>query len=593
MFKKNTTFYYLLLGIVGVFLYLIFGLINLQILNKEKYKLIAENNFVRIKKKKPSRGEILDVNYKPIVTNIPSYNLYFVGSKIKDKEKFMQFVAENTALSKEEVKSILDKSRYHKYTGILLVENVPYEKMLIISENLNEFKSLFFKAESTRKYAYPNHFTGYTSKITEDLYRKLKSKGYSINDKIGLSGLEKYYEKILKGKVGYEIKQVDARGKNLHLFKYHLEKKPVNGDNLILTIDNDVQNIIRETFPKNMKGAVIIMDMKTGGLISYVSYPEIDPNIFMSPISTETWNSIILNPQKPMFDRVLKGRFPPASTFKPVIGLFGLENNIIERNTKLAECTGGLNVGNRYFKCWYSGGHGRLNIIDALSVSCDVYFYDLSLRIALDDISEFTKNCFLIDRTGIDLPKEVKGFIPDTKWYKKHYGKYVSILGQKVNLSIGQGEVLVTPLSLCAFYAAIGNDGVWKRPHLLKKIIGENFEREYVTETRELPASQKNIKIIQEGLHKVVYGKYGTAKRIRLKDVDIYAKTGSAENHKKITHAWLAGYAKFVNGKKIAFTVFVENGGHGGSTCVPIARDVLDFYKKKIIANMGQDKGKL
>jgi penicillin-binding protein 2 len=584
MSKNITTYYYLLFGIISVFFYLIAGLVNLQILNRKKYKLISENNFVRIKKIKPPRGEILDVNYKPIVTNIPSYNLYFVGSKIKDKEKFIKFVAENTALTTKNIKSILHKNRYHKYTDILLVENIPYQKMLRISEKLSAYKSLFFRAESTRKYAYPNHFTGYTANITDDLYRKLKSKGYSLNDNIGRSGLEKYYENYLKGKNGYEIKQVDAQGKNLHLFKYHLEKKPVKGDNLILTIDNDVQNIIRKNFPKNMKGAVIIMNMETGGLLAYVSYPEIDPNIFMSPISNETWNSIVQNPQKPMFDRVLKGRFPPASTFKPVVGLFGLENNIIEKNTKLAECTGGLNVGNRYFKCWYSGGHGKLNIIDALSVSCDVYFYDLSLKIALDDISEFTKKCYLIDRTGIDLPKEVKGFIPDTKWYKKNYGKYVSILGQKVNLSIGQGEVLVTPLSLCAFYAAIGNNGVWKRPHLLKKIIGNDFEKDYTIETNRLPASQKNIKIIQEGLHKVVYGKYGTAKRIRLRGIDIYAKTGSAENHKKITHAWLGGYAKFKNGEKVAFTVFVENGGHGGSTCVPIARDVLEFYEKKIIA---------
>lgn len=585
MFRKISTFYYLLIGIVSVFLYLILGLINLQILNKDKYKLIAENNFVRIKKIKPTRGEILDVNYKPIVTNIPSYNLYFVGNKINDKNKFINFVSENTALSGDEVKEILYKNRYHKYNKRILVENIPFEKMLRISEKLDGYKSLFIEAESTRKYAYPNHFTGYTSKITDDLYKKLKSKGYGLNDKIGISGLEKYYEKNLKGKVGYEIKQVDARGKNLHLFKYHLEKKALNGDNLILTIDNDVQNIVREKFPKNMKGAVIIMDMETGGLISYVSYPEIDPNIFMSPISTETWNSIILNPQKPMFDRVLKGRFPPASTFKSLVGLYGLENGIIERNTKLAECTGGLQVGNRFFKCWFSGGHGRLNIIDALSVSCDVFFYDLSLKIALDDISQFTKSCYLIDKTGIDLPKEVKGFIPNTKWYKDHYGKYVSILGQKVNLVIGQGEVLVTPLSLCAFYAALGNDGIWKRPHLLQKIIGYNFEKKYVIETKKLPASQKNIKIIQAGLHKVVYGKYGTAKRLRLKDVDIYAKTGSAENRGEITHAWLGGYAKFMNGKKIAFTVFVENGGHGGSTCVPIAKDVLEFYKKKIIAN--------
>ncbi len=585
MFRKISTFYYLLIGIVSVFLYLILGLINLQILNKDKYKLIAENNFVRIKKIKPTRGEILDVNYKPIVTNIPSYNLYFVGNKINDKNKFINFVSENTALSGDEVKEILYKNRYHKYNKRLLVENIPFEKMLGISEKLDGYKSLFIEAESTRKYAYPNHFTGYTSKITDDLYKKLKSKGYGLNDKIGISGLEKYYEKILKGKVGYEIKQVDAKGKNLHFFKYHLEKKALNGDNLILTIDNDVQNIVREKFPKNMKGAVIIMDMETGGLISYVSYPEIDPNIFMSPISTETWNSIILNPQKPMFDRVLKGRFPPASTFKSLVGLYGLENGIIERNTKLAECTGGLQVGNRFFKCWFSGGHGRLNIIDALSVSCDVFFYDLSLKIALDDISQFTKSCYLIDKTGIDLPKEVKGFIPNTKWYKDHYGKYTSILGQKVNLVIGQGEVLVTPLSLCAFYAALGNDGIWKRPHLLQKIIGDNFEKEYVVETKKLPASQKNIKIIQAGLHKVVYGKYGTAKRIRLKDVDIYAKTGSAENRGEITHAWLGGYAKFENGKKIAFTVFVENGGHGGSTCVPIAKDVLEFYKKKIIAD--------
>ena len=565
-------------SLVSVFLILFLSLFKLQIIESTKYTTIAEKNFVRIKTVFSIRGEIYDKKYRSIVLNKPSYNLYISLNKIQDKKKVTEFISQNFDLNPGEINKIIYDNRFRLYKDVLIVQNINFAKMVKISEQMNYYPSLSLKSEKIRNYLYNNHFTGYTDRINENEYAKYKDDGYSINSYIGKSGLEKYYENLLRGTNGYQLLQVDASGQNLQFFKHNLDKPPVNGTSMILTIDNDLQYYICSIFPKEKNGAIVVMDVKTGGILAYVSKPDFNQNIFSENLTTEQWSNITNDPAKPMLDRIIHGTYPPASIFKPIMAILALEEEVINEKTKLSRCEGGLWFGNRYFKCWWEKGHGRLNVLDAIKYSCDVFFYDLSTQFSLEQINNFTKENMLTVRTGIDLPGERKGFFPTRKWYIDNYGKYVGIIGHKVNLAIGQGEVLVTPLQICAYYAALGNNGKWIKPHLLTKTITDTESNYIQPEIKQLPISQKNLELIQQSLFNTVNESYGTGVAASLNNVSVYGKTGSAENHMgEETHSWFAGYAR-QDEFEIAFVVFLENAGHGGSVSAPIARRIIQYY---------------
>lgn len=550
---------------------------NLQIFNYEKYAEISKNNYVRKKILKPIRGEIYDRNYEPIAINKPAYNLYIKPGMIKDKKKVLDFMAMIFPGERKIASQIIYNNRFYQYREILLFQDLEWEQILKISESNNYFPELVVKAENKRKYIYKNHFTGYVSNINDLEYKKLKKNDYFLNDIIGKNGLEKQYESILRGKTGKRIIQVNSKGKNLKLFKKNHIIKAQNGKNLILTVNNKLQQYAAKIFPGDKNGALLLINANNGEILCYFSNPRYDPNIFSRDITTKEWQNLINDQTKPMLDRCINGTYPPGSVYKPVVACLGLEDDLINLQTKLTACDGGMQIGNRYFKCWLDSGHGRLNVIDALKYSCDVFFYDLSLKFSLKSMRNFTRDNCLLEKTGIDLPAERQGFFPTTTWYRSNYGRYSSIKGHKVNLSIGQGEILVTPLQICSYYAALANDGVWIQPHLLKKITGKS-DSSFIPQTRKLPVSDKNLDIIKKSLYKTVNESYGTGTIASSKFLTIYGKTGSAENYMSdTTHAWFSGFAS-IDSQNIAFTVFIEQGGHGGSNAGPLAKEILEYY---------------
>ncbi len=573
------------------FTILIVTLLNLQILKYKKYKMISERNYVRIQTIEATRGEIFDRNYKPIVTNVPTYDLYITPGKIINKEKLSDFLSSVLQMDKTVIEKIIFENRFRLYNQVLLKRNVRFGKLSQIYENLNYFPSLQIKTGFRRKYAYNNLFTGYIRKISK---RELgKHKGYRLSSLIGKTGLEKYYENILKGKNGKKILQVDAKGHNFSFFSTNTTLPAENGKNLILCIDNDLQNFVRDIFPKDKNGAIIIMNAKTGGILAYVSYPDFDLNIFSGNLDSGYWKSLTDDERKPMLDRISKGLYPPGSVYKPVTASLGLKKKIIDAHTKLDPCRGKMKIGNRYFNCWLPSGHGALNVTKALKYSCDIFFYQLSLKYSLKEIEDFTKQNFLTVKTGVDIPGERKGFFPSKKWYVQHYGKYSGVIGQKVNLAIGQGEMLLTPIQLCAYYAAIANEGVWTQPHFLYKTISEKKDSLFIAKKYHLPISEDILKIIQNALYETVNEKYGTGTRARMDKITVYGKTGSAENHQdKDTHAWFCGYARFPD-KTLAFTILLENGGHGGSKAAPLAKEFLSYILKKEYKNEFEQNKKL
>lgn len=569
-----------------LFVMLVISLFRLQVMDGEYYKVVAQRNYVRIRRITATRGEIYDHKFRPIVSNVASHNLYLESGKITDRAALAVFLEQQFQMAPEELDRLILQNRFRTYEEILIASNLDYETVLALSERMNYFPELTFRVGTTRKYMYPNHFTGYVGRINEKEYQSYKDEDYSINSHIGKTGLENFYEVLLRGRDGREIVQVDAFGKSLDLFRESGNIAPINGLGLVLTIDNDIQEFAEQVFPPGRRGAIVVMDVKTGGILAYVSKPDYDPNVFMNRISPEIWAELSA-PDKPMLDRVIHAAYPPGSVFKPITGGMALETGVANRNTQFSFCSGGLQVGNRFFKCWQHSGHGRTNIVDALKVSCDVYFYDASMKLELDAFKAFTQKHGVCTKTGIDLPNERNGFFPDSAWYRKTFGNRISIFGHKVNLSIGQGEILTTPLQICALYAAIANEGVWSQPHLLKNTIGRGrLTREQVSsaEKKQLPISRENLRIIQEGLWAVCNAPGGTGAHVKVPGATVYGKTGSAENSMgKTTHAWFSAYL-IKEKPTIAVTVFLENAGGGGSMAGPVAGKILNYYAGNIEA---------
>jgi penicillin-binding protein 2 len=560
---------------------LLVSLFYLQVIRGEYYQQVAESNIFRIRRVFATRGEIYDNKYRPIVQNIPSHDLYLTTNKIGDLNALARFLFLHLQIEEKELMEIVQKQRFKTYEEILIADNIDYEKVLSLSEYLNYYPELTFRIGSTRDYLYPNHFSGYVGRINEEEYEKYYREDYSLNGYIGKTGLERYYEVLLRGKDGKEIVQVDSRGRSLGFFSQEEGYlKALNGLSLVLTIDNDLQNFCDKVFPSHLKGALVVSDIRTGGILAYVSKPDYDPNIFMQRISPEVWKELN-HKNKPMLDRVIHATYPPGSVFKPLTAGCGMEKGLVNRNTRFSSCGGGFKYGNRYFKCWLHSGHGITNVIQALTQSCDVFFYELSLKLSLDEFKDYAVRSGFYGKTGIDLPNERRGFFPDTEWYKKKYGPSIGISGHKVNLSIGQGEILTSPIQMNAYYAALANKGQWIQPHLLKQTVGRS--RLTASEVQplkkmKLPLSDKDMALILEGLYSVCNAPNGTARVVQVPGAKTFGKTGSAENSMgKTTHAWFCGHIE-TDKPEIAVTVFMENAGGGGSIAAPVAKQVFDYY---------------
>lgn len=585
MTKLSTSQILTIILVVG-FSILVLALFKLQIVDGSLYSEYAKNNYVKKKRLEANRGEIFDRNGEPIAQNYPAINLAIIPGFIADEDSLKSFLSSFLSINDKDFDNFIHETRFRKFQENIFADNLNQKQVAKFAEYFNYFPELRFSISNTRKYHFPNHFTGYIGRINQEEYATLKDQGYHYNSYLGKTGIEKQYESILKGLDGIKLSLVDAKGRDLDLFNSISQNRdninilPQHGMDIKLTIDLNLQKFVDETFPANLRGSVVVMDYESGEILAYVSQPEFDQNIFMSTIPTAVWDSISADPAKPFLDRASKAVYPPGSVFKVLTAGFGLEKRIINRWTQLSFCDGGLQVGDRYVKCWSSYGHGSSNVINALTVSCDVFFYDLSFRINADNFCYFVKDSMLSEKTGIDLPDEAKGFFPTTSWYKELYGKYVSIRGHMVNLSIGQGEMSMTPLQICALYAGIANNGLWMKPHLLKEAVREdsvltigNFLDNLQV---KLPLSEDNLMIIQEGLRNVVTQYNGTAHRIDQPNRNLFGKTGSAEHKKdKDTHAWFAGYDQ---DSKIAIVVFAQEGGGGGSVAAPIAGQIFDFY---------------
>jgi penicillin-binding protein 2 len=456
---------------------------------------------------------------------------------------------------------------------------VDANKFLIsfVRENQDMFPKLRVETNSRRRYArgvFASHLLGYVGEVSDQFLAGSNQGDYQPGDIMGKVGIEGVCESQLRGKDGHRVVAVNAWGTVLGELK-ELLKPPIPGRDVTLTIDADLQQELEDLIKPYGAGAAVVMDVENGSLLAVTSLPQFDPNSFASGIDREDWRRLNTAEDKPLFNRFLQATYPPGSTLKIVSAYTVLRDQVVSPREQLVYCTGAHRFGNRIFRCWRSWGHGYMNLYGGVVQSCDVYFYKIAEMIDVDDLAEAARDFGLGSRTGIDLPNEIQGLVPDRAYYNQRYGEGKWTQGLVLNNIIGQGEFLVSVLQMVRAVAAVGNGGYLVQPHVIQEIEGEPqgvYQRKKI---RQL--SGYTLNFLRSALEGVVNDEDGTAHGARVKGVRSAGKTGTSQNPHGEDHAWFVGYAPAKN-TKIAVAIVIENAGHGGTVAAPIAGAMYKAY---------------
>lgn len=572
--------------VVLILIILLIRLWDLQIMRGSEMKRLSEQNRIRINKIVAPRGVIYDRKGRIIADTRPSFNIYISHEDMKNFDQTIDGLTALIKISKEEIMEKLEAAKGQPASfPVKIKSDVSLDDVAKIEANRVYLPGVNIQVEPKRFYHYGKmfaHLVGYVSEISDEELKKKEYQNYSPGDFIGRYGLERSYETYLRGVDGEKRVEVDSRGREMRILE---QKNPIPGNSIYLNVDLDIQGAVDKAF-ENKRGGCIAVDPKTGGVIALVSSPTFDPNKFVSGITKEEWQIIALDKRHPLQNRVIQGRYPPGSTFKIVPAIKGLELGIIDERTSFS-CRGGFSYGGRVFRCWKKGGHGNINVHRAIVESCDVFFYNLGLRLGVDRIHEMSDLIGLGRVTGIDLPGEKEGLIPSTQWKKKVYGK-PWFEGETVSVSIGQGAVWLTPIQLVQLASFVANEGINYKPMIVNRIVSQEgkviktFEPVMNTDAR---LKKETIRIVKDGMKGVVNEGGGTAYGSRLEHISMSGKTGTAqsvgEKGKNLgDHAWFIAYAPSDN-PAIAISVLVEYGGHGSSVAAPVAKTITEAMFKE------------
>ena len=569
----------------------------LQIVDYEHFATLSDSNRVRIKALPPARGLIFDRNGVVMANNLPAYRLEIVREQVEDMDETLARLKKYVEFTDQDLERFQQSSnRRRPFESIPLRLNLNDEEVARLAVNLHQFTGVEINARLTRNYpsgSHAVHALGYVGRIDVDDLNRVDETSYAGTSHIGKLGLEKYYENELHGTVGVQQVEVNAKGRTLRVLN---ETPPIPGKNLFLSIDSKLQRVAEEAFGDE-SGAVVAIDPNNGEILALVSMPIFDPNQFVNGIGFNDYKTLRDSPFRPLFNRALSGQYPPGSTTKPFFGLAGLESNTTNKE-KTVNCKGYYRLPNeeRKYRDWKKEGHGEMNLKDAITQSCDVYYYDLSYNMGIDKMSGLLTQFGFGQKTNIDSTGERAGILPSREWKRKTEG-IIWFPGETLNTVIGQGAFLVTPVQLANSTAALSVRGKRHRPHLVMSI-----EDDYTEEVIETPLEisgqyelikEQNWKHIQDSMMNVVHGLRGTAYRISWgMEYKAAGKTGTAQVFgiaqddeydeetvvKRLRdHALFISYAP-VDSPKIAVAVIVENGGHGSSSAAPIARRVMDAY---------------
>ncbi|MEK6583854.1 MAG: penicillin-binding protein 2, partial [Nitrospirota bacterium] len=543
---------------------------HMQIMKGKYYRELAENNRIRSVIVPPLRGIIYDRNGEVMAKNVASFNIGLVLADIKDLELTLEKIAPVTGLSLNEMKErIEDNKNYDPFSPLIIKDDISMKEVALIESGKWFLPGVIVVVEGRREYPHMDsaaHLLGYVGEVSRSQLKETEYESELPGRIIGQYGIEKVYDKFLRGSVGRKNIEVDATGRERRVLNI---VEPVSGDNIILSVDIRLQKMAEESLGER-SGAVVAMETGTGEILALASNPAFDPNLLSKRLSTKVWQNIVNDPAHPLNNRATQGTYPPGSVFKIVMSAGGLEEGLIDNRARIS-CSGGMSFGNRVFRDWKAGGHGSVDLYKAIVESCDVYFYQLGNRMGVDTIEKYASLFGLGDVTGIDLPSEKKGLVPSTKW-KLQARKERWYPGETLSVSIGQGYMSVTPLQQAVMINTVANSGIVVRPRILKGIIPEGFsdgKRVYQfppVEIRKTGIHENTLKIIKDALKGVVYNPGGTGGAARSSLTEIAGKTGTAQvvgrrlqgvTAKFNDHAWFAAFAP-VDKPEITVVVLVE-----------------------------------
>jgi penicillin-binding protein 2 len=588
--------------VVAFFIVFFIGFWYLQVIRGPYYDLLARENIRRDYPLPAPRGLILDRNNAVITENRLSHNLFITPGLSRNLDHTLDFISKTLATSPEELKKTISKEgSLRSRQPVLVYQDLSLAHFAYISARKIEYPELDIKQETKRSYPYGGlfaHSIGYVGELTEEQAAKNHFPEAKKRDIVGQAGLERYYNKYLMGRAGYESKVVNSYGMELKEFPV-TRQAAEPGKALRIGIDYNMQKAAMDAFHEKEKyGSVVALNIKTGEVMVMYSDPYYDPNHFIPKIAPAEWRELIGDPRHPLQNRTIQNKFSPGSTFKIVMALAALQEKKITPETSYF-CGGSQFIYSRTFRCWKPGGHGYVNLHKAIVQSCDVFFYNLGMKMDIDLIGKYAKDLGLGHITGIDLYNESSGLVPSREWKQKTAGeKWYP--GETISVAIGQGPVLVTGLQIASLVATVASSGSMIQPHLLSAVMEKGgkvidvakFERKTVT-----GIDHRNYEIVNQALWGAV-NEAGTGTRAKIEGYDVCGKTGTVqvvgfdrggdlwkkEKEKYGDHAWFVSFAPYSD-PQVAVAVFVEHGGHGSDAAAPVAKRIFEtyFHDRKIL----------
>jgi penicillin-binding protein 2 len=575
MEKRITAAIYI---VILLCLTLVFRLWYLQILRGNEYREIDERNRLRVLNIVPPRGIIYDRNNRPLVKNIPSFDIAVVKEDIPKDPETLSSLGRLIGMKKDEIEKRLDSRPLKPFEPLTLKEDVSFQEVARVEAGKIAFPGLQVKVVSGREYIYghaASHALGYIGSLT---LAQMKSPQYSDvhpESSVGQFGIEKVFDADLRGIAGKKVIEVDAVGSIMKVVRI---QRPIKGRDIRLTIDIDLQ-VEAEKNLRGKEGAVVALNTDTGEVLAIASSPTFDPNLFVRGIEHRDWKKLVNDPRKPMLNRAIQSQYPPGSTFKIVTAITALEEGLITEHTDYY-CKGSIYFG-RVFRCWKRGGHGSVMLHESLVESCDVYYYEIAKELDVDTLAQYAFSYGLGRPTGIEIDGEAKGIVPTSSWkYERQKERWYT--GETLNTVIGQGYLSATPIQMARVIATVVNGGKLYEPYLLME-DGKKPKPEGVVKI-----GSKNVEIIKKALAGVVKDKEGTGGRAASDIVSVGGKTGTTQvvggvrkeedvPHKFRDHAWFVAFAP-LDKPQIAVAVFIEHGGHGSTSAAPIAKKIIEEY---------------
>jgi len=580
-------------AVVGIiFALVLLRLFTMQVLQGGKYRELSEENRIRVEVIAAPRGDIRDRNGLLLADNVPSFTVTldpFDKTYVDNPGLLDSTVARLGVILGVDATLLREKVQHdgrQSFLPVRLRRNVDRTTVAYVAEHESVLPGVDVEFEPLRRYPLglmASHLLGYVGEVSDKELEDPDRAEYLRGDLIGKMGIERQYESYLRGEAGKRFVEVNAMGRKAELLGEKHPIQPKQGAALTLTIDANLQRAAEQAFAPGARGAAVALDPRTGEVLALASKPNYDPNEFSTGITQERWSALSEGGNFPLFNRAIQAAYPPGSTLKPFVALAGLMTGAIQPGTTFREtCNGAFQFGRRSFKCWNPQGHGTLALRDAVARSCDVYFYQLGIRLGLDRLADFMKRIHVSDRSGVDLPQERRGLFPDAVWYDKRYGAGKWSRGLVLNLAIGQGETSLTPIKLAQLTSLIANGGTMIRPHVIREVEEDGRRVTGLIATQDsigvrIDLSPAALASVRAAMEAVVADEHGTGYGARVDSVRVAGKTGTAQNPHGNDHALFIGFAP-VDNPRIAVAVLVENAGHGSTAAAPIAQKMLQAF---------------